>query len=147
MYKAALTVVYLVYLMIKTEDMILISDHNEYLPSVVRLNEFCRQPQFLEGKKNKTQKQSYEKEHNKQLCFHRSGIIFNDMEIFSFNIYSESLFERKNYLKLVAMKAYLYFYGRNSRCVLVYALELILTLCISQFQQCPSPPPGLTPGH
>ena len=38
------------------------------------------------------------------------------MDIFSFNIYSETLFERKkNYLKLVAMKAYLnYFDGRNS---------------------------------
>ena len=30
-------------------------------------------------------------------------IIINDMDIVSFNIYSETLFERKNYLKLVAM--------------------------------------------
>ena len=35
--------------MIKTEDMILINDHNEYLLRVVHNNEFCR-PSQLEWK-------------------------------------------------------------------------------------------------
>ena len=71
--------------MIKTEDMILINDHNEDLLRVVRYNEFCRTAvgarelslklEENKTKQNKTQKQSYEKEHNKQLHFHRAGVI------------------------------------------------------------------------
>ena len=61
--------------MIKTEDMILIDDHNENLLRMVHYNEFCRAAVGarelslkLEKKKTTTKNthaQSYEKEHNK----------------------------------------------------------------------------------
>ena len=56
-------------------------------------------------------------------------MIFNDMEISSFNIYSETLFERKDYRKLVAMKAFLNFLMVETHAVYLYALELILVVC------------------
>ena len=45
------------------------------------------------GKQNKTQKQSYEKQHNKKLRFHRAGI-----KLITW-IYFHSTFTRKPYLK------------------------------------------------
>ena len=55
------------------------------------------------------------------------------MDIFSLNIYSETLFERKKkHLKLIAMKVYLNSWiisMAETHAVSLYALELVLVLC------------------
>ena len=111
--------------MIKAEDAILINDHNEYLLRVVNYNEFCR-PRLLEQKnskriasrkikQNKTQKQSHEKEHNKQLRFHRAGIKLIKWIYFHSTFNRKPYLKEKNYLKLIELN---YFDVTNSRCVL-----------------------------
>ena len=70
---------------------------------------------YLDEKQSKTQKQSYKKEHNKQLRFHGAGIMLMTRISFHSTFTRKPYLRGKNYLKLVAMKAYLnYFDGRNS---------------------------------
>ena len=73
-------------------------------------------------KQNKTQKQSSEKEHNKHLRVYRAGIkLYGHLFIQPFS-QKPYLKEKKNYFKLIALKAYLnYLDARNSPCVLVHA--------------------------
>ena len=109
-----------VYLMVKTEEIILINIHNENFPRVDHKWIFpptaVGAKEHVQISKNRKRRHKRTKEHKTQFRFHRARIIYKKHGyLFIQHLLGNLTWKEINYFKLVAMKAYLnWFLGRNS---------------------------------